>query len=81
MEDQPSIVAALQAGAIGYLTKDADAATIGEAIRAAAAGRSVMDGAVQANWWPRCRVQQFPDSSTTRATHGGRRIVVRLDFP
>jgi DNA-binding NarL/FixJ family response regulator len=48
MEDPPSIVAALQAGAIGYLTKDADAATIGEAIRAAAAGRSVMDGAVQA---------------------------------
>jgi len=48
LEDQPSIVAALQAGAIGYLTKDADAATIAEAIRAAAAGRSVMDGAVQA---------------------------------
>jgi DNA-binding NarL/FixJ family response regulator len=48
MDDQPSIVAALQAGAIGYLTKDADATTIGEAVRAAAAGRSVMDGAVQA---------------------------------
>jgi DNA-binding NarL/FixJ family response regulator len=48
LEDQPSVVAALQAGAIGYLTKDADAATIGEAIRAAAAGRSVLDGAVQA---------------------------------
>ena len=48
LEDQPSIVAALQAGAIGYLTKDADAVTIAEAIRAAAAGRSVMDGAVQA---------------------------------
>ncbi len=48
LEDQPSIVAALQAGALGYLTKDADAATIAEAVRAAAAGRSVMDGAVQA---------------------------------
>jgi DNA-binding NarL/FixJ family response regulator len=48
LEDQPSIVAALQAGALGYLTKDAAAATIAEAVRAAAAGRSVMDGAVQA---------------------------------
>ncbi len=49
VDDQPSIVAAMRAGAIGYLTKDADAETIGEAIRAAAAGRSLMDGAVQAS--------------------------------
>ncbi len=48
VEDQQSIVAALQAGALGYLTKEADAATIAEAVRAAAAGRSVMDGTVQA---------------------------------
>lgn len=48
VDDRALVVEAMRSGAIGYLTKDADSAAIGEAIRAAAAGRSVLDGAVQA---------------------------------
>jgi DNA-binding NarL/FixJ family response regulator len=45
--DDESIIGALQAGALGYLTKDASRAEIGHAITAAAAGQAVMDPAVQ----------------------------------
>ena len=38
--DDESIIAALQAGALGYLTTDATRAEIGRAVLAAAAGRS-----------------------------------------
>src|ERR1022692_33697 len=38
---------ALQAGAIGYLTKDATRAEIGRAVHAAAAGQAVLDPVVQ----------------------------------
>ncbi len=47
-DDEASILSALQAGARGYLTKDAGRAEIAAAIRAAAAGQSVLDRAVQA---------------------------------
>ena len=47
-DDEASILAALQAGARGYLTKDAGRAEIAAAIRAAAAGQSVLDRDVQA---------------------------------
>lgn len=46
--DDESIVGALQAGAIGYLTKDAGRDDIARAIEAAAAGQGVLDADVQA---------------------------------
>jgi DNA-binding NarL/FixJ family response regulator len=45
--DDASILSALQAGARGYLTKDAGAAEIARAVHAAAAGQTLLDPAVQ----------------------------------
>jgi DNA-binding NarL/FixJ family response regulator len=45
--DDEHILAALQAGALGYLTKDAGRVQIAQAIRAAATGQSVLDPQVQ----------------------------------
>jgi DNA-binding NarL/FixJ family response regulator len=45
--DDESIIAALQAGALGYLTKDATRAEIGRAVLAAAAGQAVLDPEIQ----------------------------------
>jgi len=45
--DDASIISALQAGALGYLTKDATRAEIGRAVLAAAAGQAVLDPGVQ----------------------------------
>jgi DNA-binding NarL/FixJ family response regulator len=45
--DDESIIGALRAGALGYLTKDATRAEIGRAIQAAAAGQAILDPAVQ----------------------------------
>ncbi|HWG01912.1 MAG TPA: response regulator transcription factor [Trebonia sp.] len=45
--DDESIIGALQAGALGYLTKDATRAEIGRAVQAAAAGQAVLDPQVQ----------------------------------
>jgi DNA-binding NarL/FixJ family response regulator len=45
--DDESIISALQAGALGYLTKDATRAEIGRAVLTAAAGQAVLDAAVQ----------------------------------
>jgi DNA-binding NarL/FixJ family response regulator len=45
--DDESIIGALQAGALGYLTKDATRAEIGRAVLAAAAGQAVLDPQVQ----------------------------------
>ncbi len=47
-DDEASILAALQAGARGYLTKEAGRDEIAAAIRTAAAGQSVLDPSVQA---------------------------------
>ncbi|MGA2011555.1 MAG: response regulator transcription factor [Solirubrobacteraceae bacterium] len=46
--DDASIIGALQAGARGYLTKDAGAVEIARAVHAAAAGQALLDPAVQA---------------------------------
>ena len=46
--DDTNILAALQAGALGYLTKDAGRAQIARALRTAAAGQAVLDPAVHA---------------------------------
>jgi DNA-binding NarL/FixJ family response regulator len=45
--DDDSVLSALKAGARGFLTKDADAESIGRAIEAAAAGQSILDADVQ----------------------------------
>src|SRR2546430_7900430 len=45
--DDESLFPALQAGARGYLTKDASAEEIEQAIRALAAGRTHLDPAIQ----------------------------------
>ncbi|HTJ68069.1 MAG TPA: response regulator transcription factor [Actinospica sp.] len=45
--DDASIQNALRAGALGYLTKDADRVQIARAVQAAAGGQSVLDEAVQ----------------------------------
>jgi len=47
-DDEQSILTALQAGARGYLTKEAGRDEIAAAIRVAAAGQSVLDPKVQA---------------------------------
>jgi DNA-binding NarL/FixJ family response regulator len=47
-EDDESILAALRAGARGYLTKDAGRAKIVQAVRGAHAGQAVLDPEVQA---------------------------------
>jgi DNA-binding NarL/FixJ family response regulator len=46
--DEEAVLAALGAGARGYLTKDAGRDDIARAIRAAAAGQAILDRAVQA---------------------------------
>lgn len=46
--DDVSILAALRAGALGYLTKDAGRAQIAQALRTAAAGQAVLDPGVHA---------------------------------
>lgn len=47
--DDTSVLAALRAGARGYLTKDADRADIAAALHSAAGGLSVLDPAVRAS--------------------------------
>jgi DNA-binding NarL/FixJ family response regulator len=45
--DDDSLLAALRAGARGFLTKDADAESIAHALRSAAAGLSIVDSDLQ----------------------------------
>ena len=49
--DDESIVMALRAGAIGYLTEDAGRVHIGRALEAAASGQAILYPAVQARPW------------------------------
>jgi DNA-binding NarL/FixJ family response regulator len=69
--DDETVIAALGAGASGYLTKDAGRADIGRAIEAAAAGQAVLDVSVQALLvaaavrQPR-RPSELPDGLTER---------------
>lgn len=44
--DDARVIAALRAGAIGYIRKDADPAVLLEAVRAAARGQSVLDPSI-----------------------------------
>ncbi|HZU72202.1 MAG TPA: response regulator transcription factor [Acidimicrobiales bacterium] len=59
--DDHSIVAALQAGAIGYLTKESGREGIRRALEAAAAGQSVLDPAVQARLVAAASVPRDPN--------------------
>jgi DNA-binding NarL/FixJ family response regulator len=70
--DDSSILAALQAGARSYLTKDADRADIAQALRSAATGLAVLDPAVQAALLAaaagagRAPARKLPDGLTQR---------------
>ena len=69
--DDESIIDALRAGAIGYLTKDAGRDHIRRAIEAAAAGQAVLDPAVQARLvqvahLPSAAPAELPDGLTDR---------------
>jgi DNA-binding NarL/FixJ family response regulator len=69
--DDESIVRALRAGAIGYLTKDASRDQIRRALEAAASGQAVLDAAVQARLvgvasLPRVEGGPLPDGLTER---------------
>jgi DNA-binding NarL/FixJ family response regulator len=65
--DDESILDALRAGAIGYLTKDAARDHIHRAIEAAAAGQAVLDPAVQARL---VSVAQPPRSDSSPLPNG-----------
>lgn len=69
--DDESVLAALGAGAVGYLTKDAGRAEIGRAVEAAAAGMGVLDSAVQSMLVEAARSRpvrpkELPDGLTER---------------
>jgi DNA-binding NarL/FixJ family response regulator len=70
--DDEHILAALRAGATGYLTKDAGRGQIAQAVRAAAGGQSVLDPQVQqrlvsaASGVPSPSTVPLPDGLTTR---------------
>ena len=66
-----SIIGALQAGALGYLTKDATRAEIGRALRAAAAGQAVLDPDVQRRLLSAAaRAPEMPAPTGTPGTPG-----------
>ena len=65
--DDASIVAALSAGASGYLTKDATRDDIRRALEAANAGQAVLDPAVQATGFCRPRRRAVSRRSTEAA--------------
>lgn len=75
-DDDESIFAALDAGARGYLTKDAGRAEIAAAIRAAAAGQSVLDPAVQTRL-VRAAVQRGSTTPPTQSTAAAADLTAR----
>src|SRR5262252_8611263 len=69
--DDESIIGALQAGALGYLTKDATRAEIGRAVVAAAAGQAVLDPGVQQRLLSAAaRAPTMPESADSSAGDG-----------
>ena len=71
--DDTNILAALQAGALGYLTKDAGRAQIARALHTAAAGQAVLDPAVH--------TRLLAAASTPRRHAAGRRDRCRTGSP
>jgi len=83
--DDESLFPALQAGARGYLTKDANAEEIEQAIRALAAGRTHLDPAIQQRLVlavvesrPAAHAPELPDGLTARETEVLRLIAAGL---
>jgi DNA-binding NarL/FixJ family response regulator len=86
--DDESVFAALEAGARGYLTKDAPAAEIQRAIRTVYAGEALLDPSVQRRLSERTLgsastssvtpVQTYPDNLTLRETEVLREIAAGL---
>jgi DNA-binding NarL/FixJ family response regulator len=66
--DDKSILAALRAGARGYLTKDAGVAEIARAVAAAAAGQALLDPQVQARLLQGLTDDRSPGPLTDRET-------------
>jgi DNA-binding NarL/FixJ family response regulator len=66
--DDDSILAALRAGARGYLTKDAGVAEIARAVAAAAAGQALLDPQVQARLLQGLTDGRSPGPLTDRET-------------
>lgn len=70
--DDTSVLAALRAGALGYLTKESGRDQIARALHAAAAGQAILDPAVQqtlvqaANAPAQPRREELPDGLTAR---------------
>ena len=88
--DDESVFPALQAGARGYLTKDASAEEIEQAIRALAAGRTHLDPTIQQRLVaavldvpspPRGHTQPFPDDLTKREAEVLKLIAAGLSNP
>ena len=71
--DEGAILAALRAGALGYLTKDASAEQIEAAVRAVHAGQTHLDPAVQARLVATVTAgpEAAPGPAPDQAGHGG----------
>jgi DNA-binding NarL/FixJ family response regulator len=67
--DDESIISALRAGALGYLTKDATRAEIGRAVEAAAAGQAVLDPEVQQRLLSAATRSPEPPAASRAAGH------------
>ncbi len=65
--DDASILGALEAGAMGFLTKDAGRAQIALAVRSAAAGQAVLDPVAQASLLRAASPPSEVESSTPRS--------------
>ncbi len=78
-DDDASILAALQAGARSYLTKDATRADIAQALRSAAAGLSVLDPAVQARLLAAASAGASAQPAAGRADRAGQPTVGQPD--
>ncbi len=71
-DDDESIFDGLRAGAVGYLLKDADAATLFDAVRSAARGESVLAPSVASKLIHEYnRLAQTPGASPTESTSAG----------
>ena len=72
-DDDEALFAAVMAGASGYLLKQIAGNSLVEAVRAVAAGRSLMDPAVTGRLLERLRHPVQPDSRVSRADRSGAR--------
>ena len=72
------VLAAIMAGAAGYVLKDVDSNELLAAVRRVAAGQSILDPAVTARVLQRLRQGPTVDPEVGRLTEGERRIVLLL---